>query len=206
MIHRLRSFGFGALGDALVDSMAAAIQQMEGYIPPNAQYPKGTVAYQNNNPGNLMYAKQAGASPGGAAGFAKFTSYDAGYAALKQQIQYQINKGQNLVQFFNQYAPGGTSNAAGAVQTQAATNNYVSVVANQIGVDPNVPLINYQNGTASAGSPPSSDTSDSPDTSIITYSTGTDGTGVLDSINNLDPVTLGVGVVIGLGLLYVAFG
>ena len=197
------------LGDALVDSMAAAIQQMEGYIPPNSQYPQGTVAYRNNNPGNLMYAGQAGAVPGGVAGFAKFSSYDAGYAALKNQIQYQINKGQNLTQFFNQYAPGNTTNAAGAVQTPAATQNYINTVATQLGIDPSIPLISYQNGTANMGdgtSTPSDPTTTPFDFSTIPTLLTDSTTSALDSFNNMDPVTIGAIVVLGAGALYVLFG
>lgn len=162
------------LGDALINSMAAGIKQIEGYVPPGGCigatcYPNGTVAYQNNNPGNLMYAGQAGASPGGAAGFAKFSSYDAGYAALQNQIQIQINSGQNLTQFFNQYAPGNTKNAAGAPQTPAATQAYINNMSSQLGVDPSTPLKSVQGSYSGPGSidltatstPPSSTPTDS---------------------------------------------
>ena len=130
--------GLGA-DPATVAAMAAGITQMEGFIPPNAQYPKGSLAYQNNNPGNLVYAGQPGASPG-AGGFAYFNTLAAGQAALNNQIAGQIDKGQSTTQFFNQYAPCNTTNGAGAVQTCAATQNYINTIASQLGVDPNTPL------------------------------------------------------------------
>lgn len=139
--------GWG-LGDALVTSLASAIRQVEGSNPNFAA---------NNNPGNLVFVGQSGATMG-AGGFAAFPTQAAGEAALDWQIQNYINRGYNLTQFFNTYAPGGTSNAAGGVQTQYATNSYVQTVANQLGLDPSVPLSSIQAGysgsdTSGSGSP-----------------------------------------------------
>jgi hypothetical protein len=208
MVTRLRplgAYGMGRLGDALVDSMAAAIQQMEGYIPPNAQYPKGSLAYINQNPGNLRFANQPGAVQG-QGGFAAFPSYAAGYAALQNQIQYQINAGQNLTQFFNQYAPSIENNTPG----------YIAFVAQQTGIDPTVPLINYQNGSATIGA---SSTSSSSSSSSSTDSTGGStsstvdlsslsdiGTSITDAISNADPTVLIVAGVIAAGVAYVLWG
>jgi hypothetical protein len=136
--------------------MAAAIRQMEGTNPAFAA---------NNNPGNLVYIGQAGAVPG-AGGFAKFSTPAAGEAALESQIQYQVNQGQNLTQFFNQYAPGNTKNAAGGVQTPAATQNYIDTVSGQLGIDPSTPLNSVQafySGPGSGGSSGSADSADSSD-------------------------------------------
>lgn len=209
MIQRLRklgAWGVSGLGDTLVDSMAASIQQMEGYIAPNAQYPNGSLAYQNNNPGNLRFANQPGATQG-AGGFAKFPSYSAGYTALQNQIQGQISSGQNLTQFFNQYAPPSENN----------TTNYISTVAGQVGVDPTVPLSQYQSGAATIGSSTSSpsstvasvasDSGDDPSsTSLIpsfyfsnlTSTLSTDFSSVSDAVTNADPTTL---IAIGAGAI-----
>jgi len=208
--------------------MAKAITQMEGTYPPGSTvggvyYPNGTPAYQNNNPGNLMYAGQTGASPGGAAGFAKFDTLADGQAALNNQIQYNINKGMTLQQFFagvpnangqlvGGYAPGGTSNAAGAVQTNAATQNYINFVAQQTGLDPNVPLTQYQSGAVTPGdtSQVASNTPSDNSGGDSTDSIATQDASVMDTLTNAlantDPVILGAIGIGAFGILYVMFG
>ena len=188
MLMGLRKMGLGQTGD-LVSSMAAAITQMEGYNPAFAG---------NNNPGNLVYIgpNQNGQSgvTRGPGGFAAFTSLSSGQAALANQIQYQINQGQTLTQFFNQYAPGNTVNAAGGVQTPAATQNYINTVSQQLGIDPNVPLNQVASGSYT-GSDDSSN--DAASTSISDAIAGIDFT---------DPTTIVVSVALAGGLLYVLFG
>lgn len=156
--------------------MAAAIRQMEGTNPNFAA---------NNNPGNLVYIGpnqngQTGVLPG-AGGFAMFPSAASGEAALESQIQSQINSGQNLTQFFNQYAPSGTCNAAGGCQTSAATQNYINFVSGQLGVDPSIPLNSIQGsytGSAYAGSVSGGDDSSS--------SSGFDLSSILSSLPGSD--------------------
>src|SRR6185312_10063130 len=119
----------GIASDA-VDSIAAAIQQVEGYFP-------GSLAYRNNNPGNLVYAGQPGASPG-AGGFAQFSSYDAGLQAMKNQISLDVNRGTDvngnpvntLSDLITSWAPPAENDTA----------NYIRTVAGQTGFDPNAPL------------------------------------------------------------------
>jgi hypothetical protein len=201
----------GKLGQTtspLVASIAAAITQMEGTIAPNAQYPNGSLAYQNNNPGNLQMTNppQPGASPG-AGGFAKFDSVADGQAALYNQIQYQINSGQNLTQFFNQYAPGGTSNAAGGVQTSAATQNYINTVAQQTGIDPSIPLNSIQSSYTGPGSIVASSTNTS-DTSGNNEAGTLDLSGITDALSSIDfsdPATLITASAIGVAVLYAIF-
>ena len=88
-----------------------------------------TLAYVNNNPGNLRYVGQTGAVPG-RGGFAKFESPEAGYQALKNQIQIRVNQGKNLASFISQYAP----------PSENDTNEYINVVSRQLGVSPTTPL------------------------------------------------------------------
>ncbi len=111
----LRRLGFGD-----INTLADVIQRVEGYYPPSAQYPGGSLAWRNNNPGNLRFVGQPDASPG-EGGFAKFPSYDSGYNALKRQIQIQSDQGQTLSQFINQYAPpsdgNNTSKYLGTLET-----------------------------------------------------------------------------------------
>jgi hypothetical protein len=88
-----------------------------------------TLAYVNNNPGNLRFVGQAGAVPG-RGGFAKFESPEAGYQALKNQIQIRVNQGKTLASFIGQYAP----------PSENDTNGYINIVSRQLGVNPNTPL------------------------------------------------------------------
>ena len=64
----------------------------------------GTLAAKNNNPGNLKFAGQKGAVEG-EGGFAKFESPQAGYDALKRQIELDKSRNLTLEQFINKFAP-----------------------------------------------------------------------------------------------------
>lgn len=97
-VRRRRRRGFGD-----INTLAAGIQTMEGYIAPNSKYPAGSLAYQNNNPGNIMFIGQPGAVLG-AGGFAKWPTYDAGYQGLLNQIQANASSGMTLSQFVCHYA------------------------------------------------------------------------------------------------------
>lgn len=121
-----RSRGFGGLGQTSsgLATIAATIQQVEGYYP-------GSLAYQNNNPGNLIYVGQAGATPG-AGGFAAFPSYDAGYQALLNQIQNYANRGLTIDQMMAIYAPAG--------QGSNNPSSYAQTIANNLGVSTDTPV------------------------------------------------------------------
>lgn len=75
---------------------------------------KATRGIRNNNPGNLNFARQQGASKeSGANGrFAIFNSMQEGIAALERQIAINVNKhGLNtLAKFVHSYAPAGDKN------------------------------------------------------------------------------------------------
>lgn len=58
----------------------------------------------NNNPGNLRFAQQTGASQG-EGGFARFDSPQAGFQALKNQISLDASRGLTLRQFISKFAP-----------------------------------------------------------------------------------------------------
>lgn len=91
--------------------------------------PAGTLADRNNNPGNLRYVGQAGATEG-EGGFAKFNSPEDGFQALINQVNLDQSRGLTLAQFVNKYAP----------PTENNTNLYVQQMSQWLGVDPNVPL------------------------------------------------------------------
>jgi hypothetical protein len=111
-----------ALGD--LTSMANSIQTIEGYYP-------GSIAYTNNNPGNLVYAGQAGATRG-ANGFAVFDTYADGYQALQNQLTLDASRGLTISQEMAKWAPAGQgSNDPTAYANQVAANE---------GVSPDTPL------------------------------------------------------------------
>lgn len=141
----LRPRGRG-IGD--INSIAQAVQTVEGYCPPNTTYgcapcatgaacayPAGTVAWQNNNPGNLEYRGQPGATQSGR--WAKFPTYDAGYQALLTQIQRQADSGQTMQQFIYQYAP----------PTENNTERYLSSLESSTGYSRNAPLTAVLSGS-----------------------------------------------------------
>src|ERR1700686_2648048 len=127
----LVGFGLGSLGiaqqvldPATTSTIAATIQQIEGYFP-------GSVAYQNNNPGNLVFAGQAGATLG-AGGFAHFPTYQDGLDALNNQIQLYAGRGMTINDMMAVYAPASAGNNPGA---------YALQIASAVGVDPNTQLL-----------------------------------------------------------------
>lgn len=91
--------------------------------------PGNTLAAQNNNPGNLRFAGQAGATQG-AGGFAKFSSPEAGFQALVNQIQLDASRGATLSSFINKYAPPSENN----------TSQYIQQAMQALGVSANTPL------------------------------------------------------------------
>lgn len=125
-----------------MQTVAAAIQQQEGYAP-------GTLAYTNNNPGNLIYAGQPGATPG-AGGFASFPTYQDGLNALYNQINLYatgacgVCGGQPMTigQMTAVYAPAG----------QGGNNPglYAQNIANATGATPDTPLSSVIGGSAVA--------------------------------------------------------
>lgn len=133
----------GAIDPAAVSAIASAIQTQEGYYP-------GSVAYNNNNPGNLVYAGQAGAVAG-TGGFAKFATYQDGYNALQSQIVLDANRGHDvsgnptttLSQLITSWAPPSENN----------TGAYISNVSAATGFDPNAPLSSLGSGTFAYGVP-----------------------------------------------------
>jgi hypothetical protein len=134
LIPRRGFSGLGAvqvLPASTVQTIAGTIQNVEGYYP-------GSVAYSNNNPGNLIYAGQSGAVPG-AGGFAKFATYQDGLDALNNQIQLYAGRGLTIQQMMNVYAPVGDGNNPEA---------YASQVAGALGVSPDTSLTDLAGGGA----------------------------------------------------------
>lgn len=97
---------------------------------PAANAPRGI---RNNNPGNLNFAGQKGATKetGEAGRFAVFGSMEAGISALVKQIDLYINRGNNTIRgILQKYAPS-SENDTGA---------YINAVSKATGVAPDQPL------------------------------------------------------------------
>lgn len=127
----------------LIDPIAQAIAAMEGF------YKAGSLAVRNNNPGNL---RSWGSNPV-VNGYAQFPTVEAGWAALKAQIQKNINRGLNLSEFF-----GGKPGVYGGYAPSADKNdpvNYANFVASRVGIDVSTPLASIQqSGSTTAQASP----------------------------------------------------
>lgn len=118
----------------LIDSIAEAIATMEGF------YSDGSVSQRNGNPGNL---RSWGTRPI-ANGYVRFLKPDgtpdpdAGWKALKSQIQKNIARGLTLIEFF-----GGKVGVYPGFSPAADSNKpvvYAQYVAGRCGISPTVPL------------------------------------------------------------------
>jgi len=105
--------------------------EQRAIVAPNAQ---GSLAQRNNNPGNLRFAGQKGATKGDG-GFAKFPSYDLGYAALVNDIKAKqsgktktkLGPNSNLLDLMNVYSPAADSNDPQRLATTLAQGLGVGV-------------------------------------------------------------------------------
>lgn len=84
------------------------------------------LAFVNNNPANLRFAGQAGASQG-EGGFARFETPEAGLKALQNQIKLDASRGLTLAQFINKFAP----------PSENDTQTYIRQVQQMTGANPN---------------------------------------------------------------------
>lgn len=140
-VFRLRRLR-GSIAPAAVSAIASAIQTQEGYSP-------GTLAYTNNNPGNLRFVGQPGATQG-AGGFAQFSSYSAGLAALNNQITLDAVRGSDaagrpintMSDLISSWAPASDGNNTAA---------YIASVSAATGYDPNAPLSSLGSPADSGG-------------------------------------------------------
>jgi hypothetical protein len=129
-VHRLRG---GSISPQAVQAIAAAITHQEGNAP-------NSISSQNNNPGNLVYAGQAGASPGGAGGFAKFDSLADGQAALANQITLDAVRGTDVTGRPTTTIAELVASWAPASDPRNDPAAYAASVGIQTGYDVNAPL------------------------------------------------------------------
>lgn len=106
------------LGSVVADT----VQRIEGYYP-------GSLSYRLNNPGNLTYAGQPGATPvtSGSHTWASFPTYEQGYQALENQIALDAGRGETIQQFINKYAPASDANNPTSYAAQLATATGLTV-------------------------------------------------------------------------------
>jgi hypothetical protein len=116
-------------GTALWDRINGRGPDMSGGYVPGTQRGLGNtggagpLGIRNNNPGNLNFAGQAGASRSGR--FAAFGSMAEGIAALDDQLRLYASRGNNTVRgIIGTYAPPGEND----------TGSYIAEVAKQLGV------------------------------------------------------------------------
>lgn len=103
----------------------------KSFLDPNSYTPRGI---RNNNPGNLNFVGQAGATkesgPGGR--FAVFRSPSQGISALAKQLQLYGSRGNNTLSgIVNKFAPGSDGNNTAA---------YVAALSGSTGFKPNQSL------------------------------------------------------------------
>lgn len=109
---------------------AHAMQDFEGYIAPNAQYPKGSPAYRCNNPGNLKDIHGAEIV---------FTNYVTGFAALEVYLE-RVATGKHPA-----YPKGGATTLYEFTHIytgdpEPSPTNYAHSVANKLSVGVDTPI------------------------------------------------------------------
>ncbi len=119
-----RGMGAVYLDPSTKQTIGSTIQQVEGYYP-------GSIAYRNNNPGNLKYVGQAGATGADSRGFAVFPTYDAGLDALYHQLDLYAGRGLTIQQTMDIYAPASDGNQPAA---------YAQTIARALGTSVNTRL------------------------------------------------------------------
>lgn len=145
-----------------------------------------------NNPGNLMYAGQAGAS-GSPGQLATFDSYGDGLQALYNQLGLYANRGMTISQMTAVYAPAGIPG-----NDPVAYANYISSAA---GVSPDTSL-----AAVIAGGGSSVDTGNTLDLTDTGAGWSFDPSTLVDTISSdlgsVDPVVLAGAAIGGLLLLW----
>lgn len=119
-----KGIGGGQSFNTVGNTTASTGNQASIQIPESSR-----LAYVNNNPGNLKYVGQAGAHAG-EAGFAKFSSPEAGFHALTKQVLLDQSRGLTLESFIHKYAP----------PIENDTKQYIAQAESALGVDAKTPI------------------------------------------------------------------
>jgi hypothetical protein len=128
-----------------IDQWAEGISQYEQGSKPDAR------SVRNNNPGNLKYAKQFGATGYDKDGFAVFESKELGMKALKEQLQRNLERHPDytLTQHMHAYL-GGTGEPKATAEGDPIA--YASFLSKHMGLDPDSKLV-AQSSTPSGAKP-----------------------------------------------------
>jgi len=121
----------GVLGNVPADLLAKITDAIVAHEGVNSNL------IANNNPGNLRFVGQQGATQG-VGGFAHFDTYEAGYKAAQSQIALDISRGHDvkgsptttLAELISSWAPSSENNTAA----------YIRDVAERTGIAPGAPL------------------------------------------------------------------
>lgn len=194
MLMGLAFVGLGVASNPAVTTIASTIQSVEGYYP-------GTLAYTNNNPGNLIYLpnstiQTSNGATAGASGFAAFPTYQDGLNALYAQIQSYANQGLTINQMMAKYAPAG--------QGSNNPTAYANQIATALGVSPDATLADALAGSATAGIPvpDNSGIFDSADGTLADLQNAF-STGDITVLTDADWGTLAAGLAMVLGAAWV---
>jgi len=116
------------LSDISISDLAKGIMANEGYTNGTS-----TVAINNNNPGNLKYAGQVGATQD-ARGFAVFPSIEAGTQALMNDLNAKVNSGkyQTINDLMSVYSPD-SDNPASSTYGSGSNLDVASALASGVG-------------------------------------------------------------------------
>ncbi len=109
---------------SVITSLADAITKMEGYYP-------GSLAWRNNNPGNIRGGRVYPQYPLDSNGFTVFPDQATGRAALEADMAYKVGQGMTLESLVYKYAPPTDNNDSA---------QYVANMASWTGLPVNVPL------------------------------------------------------------------
>lgn len=166
-------------------TLAQAIFRQEGTTDSSGNWVASSLGYKLNNPGNLNYAGQPGASPSGQGNGseAQFDSLADGIAATNAQLAKDAGRGLTIQDEFTKWATG--NNAA-----------YISNVSDWTGYDPSTPLSTVLSGGDSFSAPAGADSGSTP----LDTSSGS------DSLDTSDGSVAGMstGLMVALGLAGIA--
>jgi hypothetical protein len=89
-----------------IELLACAIATQEGW------FVRAALPFLRNNPGDLTYAGQVGASRVSGSPIAAFSSPALGLTALFRQLWLQVAQGQTVTEIIYQWAPPAANNSA----------------------------------------------------------------------------------------------
>ena len=176
-------YGLRGMGST---SLAQAIFRQEGTVDASGNWVASSLGYRLNNPGNLNYAGQPGASPSGQGNGseAQFSSMDAGIAATNAQLALDASRGLTIQDEFTKWATG--NNAA-----------YIADVSAWTGYDPSTPISTVlAGGDSTLSAPAGSDSGSSP----LDTSSGSDSFDLSDG----SVAGMSTGLMVALGIAGIA--